>query len=616
MGRHGRLATVLLVFTLLIAGAPAAIQARQATTHAQSAGSRGVIILPGAGVQANLSKGDTATLAGQRVSVKQTDPEVGLLVSSATLPDDALAQKFVAAGVAAEVNYPRSILPVTPTAELFRTPHGTRLDDLPNKPSFWHVEQIGADLVHHTGITGTASLIVGVVDTGVYTSHPLLAGSLLPGYDFVYGDNEPDDSVGHGTHVAGIVHSICPRCSILPIKVLDYYGGDDYTIARGIRYAVQRGAKIVQISLGGPAPSATMCQAVRAVEQAGAQVVIAAGNSAGSSAEFIGYPGLCSPDSLLVSATDRNDIPAWFSNYGSSVDLAAPGMQVWSSIPPSEFYTDTLIPASGTSMAAPQVSGAAALLWSANPTWTAAQIRARLVATARDISTLPGIDDVYGPRVDVAQAFGLRSRPVVVGLTIDKPWLKREGTDAERTIQVRAVVRGEVISAVRLRVTIGAATQQITMTNQGGDLYAASYIVPKNTGSQRDILLRPSAQNSAGTMYGAEEIVAQDGPPIQPPTIRVVDGPARAGAPVRFMVEWDGTWNNFDFDCGNYAEGGITYYNPRGQPVTCTYTTPGVYYVAAHLYYQNTFKTSTFSEVNVMLRYGVYVPVFLVAEPE
>jgi thermitase len=607
---------MLLTFALMIAGALGTAQARAARPRARGERSRGVIILPGAGAPSGLRMGDTPTLAGQRVSVKMTDPEVGLLVSSATLPDDELARALEGAGVDAEVNEPRYILPVTPTAELFHTPHATRLDDLPNKPSFWHVEQIGADLVHHTGITGTADLIVGVIDTGVYTSHPLLAGSVLPGYDFVYGDAEPEDLVGHGTHVAGIVHSICPRCSLLPVKVLDYYGGDDYTIARGIRYAAQRGARVIQISLGGPAPSTTMCQAVRAVEQAGAQVVIAAGNSAGSSAEFIGYPGLCSPDSLVISATDRNDIPAWFSNYGPSVDLAAPGSQVWSTIPPSEFYEDNLIPASGTSMAAPQVSGAAGLLWSANPAWTAAQIRDRLVATARDISTLPGIDDVYGPRVDVAQAFGLRSRPVVVGLTVDKPWLPREGSDAERTIQVSAVVRGEAVGAVRLGVTIGGATQQLTMTLQGGDLYGVSYTVPRNTASQRDILVRPSAQNSAGTMYGGEEIVAQDGDPLQPPTIRLVNGPARVGSEVKFMVEWDGTWNNFDFDCGSYSENSISFYNPRGQPVTCTYTFPGTYFVAAHLYYQNISKTGASAEIGVTLRYAIYVPVYSVAGPE
>jgi subtilisin family serine protease len=601
-------AAKILGLLLLIAGSLGAAQARRPEPRAHDASSRGVIILPGAQASAlaQLQAGDTPVLAGTRVKIEMTDPEVGLLVSSAALSDVDLAQALSGAGIAAEVNHPRHILPITPTAELFSTPLATRPEDLPNKPDFWHVEQVGADLVHHSGITGTAALIVGVIDTGVYTNHPMIGNVLLPGYDFVNDDPEADDDVGHGTHVAGIVHSICPRCSILPVKVLDYYGGDDYTIARGIRYARQRGARIIQISLGGPAPSTTMCQAVRAVEAQGAQVVIAAGNSAGSDTAAIGYPALCSPASLVVSATDRYDIPAWFSNYGPAIDLAAPGLAVWSTIPPSEDDEDGLIPASGTSMAAPQVSGGAALLWSQHMNWTAAQIRDRLIVTARNISVLPGIDDGYGPRLDVAQAFGLRSRPIVVGMTVDKPWVPREGSDQARTVQVRAHVRGDAITAVRLAVTINGATQQYSMTLQSGDIYGLNYLVPKNTAHRREILLQVVAANSAGPTYGGPEIVAQDGGPIPPATIRIVNGAARRGKPVEFMVEWFGSWNNFDFDCGDYSP--TQYYNPRGQTVTCTYQLEGAYQVRAALYNQNTFKGYADLQIVVRPPYEVFLP--------
>jgi hypothetical protein len=604
-----RLAVIALALNLVIVGALGAAQEHRPEPRVQDAPSRGVIVLPNmkAPALAQLQPGDTPVLGGARVKVVQTDPEVGLLVLSAALGDADLAQTLVGAGIDAEVNHVRHILPVTPTAELFSTPQATRPEDLPNKPDFWHVEQVGADIVHHTGITGTASLIVGVVDTGVYTRHPLLAKSLLPGFDFVYGDTEPDDEVGHGTHVAGIVHSICPGCSILPVKVLDYYGGDDYTIARGIRYARQRGARIIQISLGGPAPSTTMCQAVRDVEALGVQVVVAAGNSAADGTEWIGYPALCSPDSLVISATDRYDIPAWFSNYGSAIDLAAPGFRVWSTVPPNEYVPSGLYPASGTSMAAPQVSGAAALLWSAKPSWTAAQIRDRLILTARSIGVIPGIDDGYGPRLDVAQAFNLRSRPIVVGLTVDKPWTPRQGSDADRTIQVRAHVRGDAISAVRLVLALNGATQQYAMAHQSGDIYQASYIVPKNTSYQREIIVEVVATNSAGPDYSAQEIVEQDGSSIPPPRIRIVNGPARQGKPVQYMVEWAGTWNNFDFDCGNYVEL-PTYYNPRGQPVTCTYQFEGMFFARAALYYQNTGKAAAETIVVVLPPYGLYLP--------
>jgi hypothetical protein len=604
-----RLAVLALALVLLIVGALGVAQAGHLEPRAQSEESRGVIILPGAKTAglAELRAGDTHALAGRHVKVEQADPQVGLLVSSAALSDSQLAQALVGAGIEAEVNHPRHILPITPTAELFSTPQATRPEDLPNKPDFWHVEQIGADIVHHTGITGTASLIVGVIDTGVYTRHPLLGSTVLPGYDFVDGDLEPDDRMGHGTHVAGIVHSICPRCSILPVKVLDYGGGDDYTIARGIRFAGQRGAKIIQISLGGPAPSATMCQAVRDVEALGAQVVIAAGNSAGSDAWAIGYPALCSPDSLVVSATDRYDVPAWFSNYGAVVDLAAPGYRVWSAIPPSEYDADGLYPASGTSMAAPQVSGAAALLWSKNTSWTAMQIRDRLIATARDISVLPGIDDGYGPRLDIAQAFGLSSRPVVAGMTVDKPWTPRQGSDQERTVQVRAHIRGDALVGVRLFVTIGSATQQLSMTLQSGDTYGLGYIVPRNTAHRRQIFMQVVATNSAGPTYGSQEIVEQDGGPLPPAVIRIVNGPARKDSPVELAVEWPGVWNNFDFNCGAY-DSPYQYYTPKGQTITCTYRQEGVYIARAALFNNYFVKENAELQVVVRAPYMLFLP--------
>jgi hypothetical protein len=461
--------------------------------------------------------------------------------------------------------------------------------DLSNQPDFWHVAQIGADIVQRTGATGAPALIVGVVDTGVYTSHPVLSKVLLPGFDFIYSDTEPDDEVGHGTHVAGIVHSICPRCSILPVKVLDYYGGDDYTIARGIRYARQRGARIIQLSLGGPAPSTTMCQAIEAVEQQGAQVVIAAGNSAGSDTWSIGYPALCSPKSLLVSAIDRYNVPAWFSNYGPAIDLAAPGLQVWSTVPPDVDKTGFL-PASGTSMAAPQVSGAAGLLWSAHMDWTAAQVRDRLIATARDISSLPGIDDGYGPRLDIAQAFSLRSRPVAVGMTSDKPWLPRGGTDQERTVQFQAQVRGDAVTAVRLELTIDGQPKQLPMVSQGNDIYKLSYTFPKNTGYWREVYPHVAATNSAGTAQSQEEVVIQDGPPPPPAAIRIVNGAPRINRLVQLMVDWAGGWDNFALDCGTYDEQPILYLS-RGQIATCTYQQIGAYYVSAGLYHRDTNKT-------------------------
>jgi hypothetical protein len=158
MRRLPQLVSMLLVFGLIIAGGLGLAQAQPLAPRVREETSRGVIILPGPHLAslAGLHAGDTPNLAGQRVKVRQTDPQVGLLVSSATMQDAELAQTLVSAGLAAEVNYPRHILPVTPTAELFSTPHVMRPADLSNQPDFWHVGQIGADIVHKTGATGAA----------------------------------------------------------------------------------------------------------------------------------------------------------------------------------------------------------------------------------------------------------------------------------------------------------------------------------------------------------------------------------------------------------------------------------------------------------------------------
>jgi subtilisin family serine protease len=450
-------------------------------------------------------------------------------------------------------------------------------------------------------------VIVGVIDTGVDSTHPLLKDVLLPGKNFVVSEGDSNDGVGHGTHVAGIVHSICPKCSILPVKVLDYYGGDDYTIARGILYAGQQGAKVIQISLGGPAPSGTMCRAIKSVTSAGAQVVIAAGNSASADDWAIGYPGLCDPDSLLVSATNRYNVPSWFSNFGSAVDIAAPGEQVWSTVPtfldPSGLY-----PASGTSMAAPMVSGAAALLWAANPGWTAAQIRDRLTSTARDISTLPGVDDVYGARLDVAQAFGLTARPLVVGVEVDKPWLPQVGTAGERTIRISALVRGSAVSTARVAVAIGnAPADRRPMVKGSGDVYSLDYVVPGNGALQRDIIVTIEGTNGAGATAGLPEVVVQAGKTLAPPQIKMLTSTPYRLMPVWFTVEWEGVWNTYDFNCGNGF--GTQFYIPKGAQIMCLYDTVGTYNASAALWQDYTQKVSTTMAIEVQAQPVIFLPV-------
>lgn len=590
----------LLVVTLVPLGLA---QARPADPAAPRATTRGVIVQPGAASAnlARLRRGDRPTLGGQPVRVEQAHDALGVLVSSAALGDAELAQALTGAGYLAEPNRIRQIQPVTPTAELFNQPA-----TVISGPDYWHVERVNADLVHAAGTVGLPSVIVGVVDTGVDITHPILAAAMVPGMNFLDNTSYVYDDVGHGTHVAGIVHSICPHCSLMPLKVLDYFGGDDYTIARGILYAQEQGAKIVQISLGGPAPSATLCRAVRTVEQAGALVVIAAGNSAASAPDFVGYPALCSPDSLVVAATDRYDRPAWFSNYGEAVDIAAPGLEVWSTVPSS--FENSVIPASGTSMAAPMVSGGAALLWAAHPAWTAAQVRAQLLASARDISTMAGIDDVYGLRLDLAQAFGLRPRPIVTGVVPDVLLLPKSGTPQQRTVHVRAVVRGDAIGAVTLRTSVNGVGSQAPMTLESGDTYVGTYLAPPNTGLMRSILVWVVAGNNAGTTASFQELVVQDGVRLVAPSLRLLTANPQPGQPVSYAVEWNGSWSTFDLQCDVFGFGEFIFSKPKGQTVSCTYPFWRAYYPRASLFDAVGPVGSATLEVRLKATSEIYLP--------
>ncbi|MFZ9858699.1 MAG: S8 family serine peptidase [Roseiflexaceae bacterium] len=220
---------------------------------------------------------------------------------------------------------------------------------------------------------GAASTMIAVIDTGVALAHPDLAGARLRtdiDYDFINSDNNADDDNGHGTHVAGIVAAstdngigvagICADCEILPVKVLDAEGsGAVSTIAQGLRYAADQGADIANMSLGmdpNCGCSETLANAINYAYERGMFMIAAAGNDG---IDKIGYPA-SSSRVLAVGATDISGERAYFSNYGTQLDIVAPGHDIWSTYTTPEY--DEL---SGTSMASPMVAGVAGLALSA-----------------------------------------------------------------------------------------------------------------------------------------------------------------------------------------------------------------------------------------------------------
>ena len=224
------------------------------------------------------------------------------------------------------------------------------------------------------------NVVVAVVDTGVDLSHPFLQGRLVPGYDFVGRDAVADDKAGHGTHVAGTIVDCTPGTNvrIMPVCVLTSYGGYSSIIAQGIRYAADRGARVINLSLGGR-HSDYVDRAVAYALARGVTVVAAAGNENRNAA--YSCPAHI-PQVITVAAVDGSLRRAGFSNYGSAVDIAAPGVGVNSSVPGGGYAS-----MQGTSMAAPHVSAASALLLCEQRGLLPGTVERRLKAAARDLGS-------------------------------------------------------------------------------------------------------------------------------------------------------------------------------------------------------------------------------------
>lgn len=279
---------------------------------------------------------------------------------------------------------------------------------VPNDPYYstyeWHLPKIGAPAAWDVS-TGSADVVLAVVDTGVQAGHPDLAGRVLPGYDFANSDSDPSDDNGHGTAVAGTaaasgndgigVAGVAWGVSILPVKVLNSAGSGYYSaIANGITYAADNGARVINLSLGGTSSSLTLQNAVSYAVGKGCVVVAAAGNN-GNNATV--YPAAYA-NVLAVSALNAADtLPTW-SSYGSFVDLCAPGENITTTYSGSGYAT-----VSGTSFSSPTVAGVAALALSVNPALSNTKVASLLTSTADDLGAT-GYDIYFGAgRVNAAK---------------------------------------------------------------------------------------------------------------------------------------------------------------------------------------------------------------------
>ncbi len=234
---------------------------------------------------------------------------------------------------------------------------------------------------------GSSSVTIAVVDTGIQNTHADLDAKGGGGYDFVSNDSTPQDGNGHGTHVSGTSAAetnnstggagTCPNCRLMGVRVLDNNGsGTLANVASGITYAADNGAKVVNLSLGGSG-STTLQNAVNYAWNAGVFLACAAGNS-NTSSTTNAYPGAYT-NCFAVASTTSSDARSSFSNYGTWVEVAAPGDGIYSTWNNGGYNT-----ISGTSMASPHVAGLAGLLSSQG--LTNAQIRDRICSTSDPIS--------------------------------------------------------------------------------------------------------------------------------------------------------------------------------------------------------------------------------------
>lgn len=254
---------------------------------------------------------------------------------------------------------------------------------------------------------GSATVKIAVLDTGVDQNHPDLAAKIVANKNFTSA-RSVDDLYGHGTHVAGIAAAITGNksgvaggsysCALMNGKVLND-SGSGYTswVASGIIWAADNGAKVINLSLGSAYPSTTLESAINYAWSKGAVIVAAAGNSGSSSQEYPAAYVNC----IAVAATDQNDNKASFSTFGSWVDVAAPGVGIFSTVPNHKYKLRSSIGAynygsmSGTSMAAPHVAGLAGLVWTTPYGTSNVNVRDRIESTA-DTNTAGNTYSYYG----------------------------------------------------------------------------------------------------------------------------------------------------------------------------------------------------------------------------
>jgi subtilisin family serine protease len=267
----------------------------------------------------------------------------------------------------------------------------------------WATERVGIKEMTDQFSLKEENVIVAVIDTGIDYTHSFLKDRIVNGYDFVENDTDPMDMHYHGTHVSGIItESTTENVKIMPIRALDENGnGYDSNIAKGIHYAVDHGASVINMSFEGKNYSSYLSGAIDYALSNDVLIVVASGNESADTANY--YPA-SEQKVIVVSATDQYNNVAYFSNIGSSIDIAAPGVGIISTIPGERYGI-----LDGTSMATPFVSGVAAMLELDYPNRTISEIEELLKGYVNDTGPV-GWDPLFGEGIVNVSSFEKYSR--------------------------------------------------------------------------------------------------------------------------------------------------------------------------------------------------------------
>nr|WP_245922819.1 type VII secretion-associated serine protease mycosin [Actinoplanes atraurantiacus] len=265
----------------------------------------------------------------------------------------------------------------------------------------WHLETL--DVPDAWTYADGSGVTVAVIDSGVDATHPDLQGQVLPGHDFVDPQGDGDsDLVGHGTTVSAIIAGrnddqngvvgIAPKAKILPVRVLDEQNryDDALIVARGVRWAVDHGARVINLSLGGNGSSAALAAALDYAFAKDVVVIACTGNTSASSGTDVWYPAR-EPGVLAVAGTERDGTSLWSGSItGRETVVTAPATQLVGARAGGTYWK-----VQGTSFAAPMVSATAALIRSRWPEMPAGEVINRIIRTAKDLGA-PGRDATFG----------------------------------------------------------------------------------------------------------------------------------------------------------------------------------------------------------------------------